>query len=513
MNNHLRSMYNTATAKLKDIISDIDACAITHDGWTSISTESYGTITLHFIDEDWKLFNVVLQTRKIIGQHTAEAIKNNLMEAQVEWGFPTPIATTDNAANELKAFQLLDWVQISCMGHNINLAVKSAVAEVHKLVVRGRKVVQFFHKSSTACTLLSEKQKLLLPPALQGHKLITDVETRWNSTLDMLQRLLEQTAAVHAVLSDPALKGKSDTRLLYTTTDQVNVEAVIDFLKPFKDATLSLSREDEPTLAAVLPVIVKLEGHLSVKESDSGMIEIMKGKALDNLSRRNILPDQKKALLLASLLHPRSKKLNFVTESDRHLAESHLRVSVFKAKNVAQNSQVEVISEIQSQGVSSNTLQEILDQANVLTVPADVKTQLVESVNNGESGMRERESHQPPAKKPKSDVMEWLDEIFFPNSTTDSGEDQEVIINREIDLYLSADSSTDRALSWWKQNCGIFPNVAKIAKQYLCVPASSVPSERVFSLCGCIVNKKRASLAPENVDMLVFLNKNYQKLK
>ena len=96
--------------------------------------------------EDWKLFNVVLQTRKIIGQHTAVAIKSNLMEAQVEWGFPTPIATTDNAANELKAFQLLDWVQISCMGHNINLAVKSAlaVAEVHKLVVRGRKVVQFF---------------------------------------------------------------------------------------------------------------------------------------------------------------------------------------------------------------------------------------------------------------------------------------------------------------------------------------------------------------------------------
>ena len=395
------------------------------------------------------------------------------MEAQVEWGFPTPIATTDNAANELKAFQLLDWVQISCMGHNINLAVKSAlaVAEVHKLVVRGRKVVQFFHKSSTACTLLSEKQKLLLPPALQGHKLITDVETRWNSTLDMLQRLLEQTAAVHAVLSEPALKkGKSDTRLLYTITDQVNVEAVIDFLKPFKDATLSLSLEDEPTLAAVLPVIVKLEGHLSVKESDSGMIECMKGRTLDNMSRRNILPDQKKGLLLASLLHPRSKKQNFVTESDTHLAESHLRVSVFKAKNVAQNSsQVEVKSEIQSQGVSSNTLQEILDQADVLTVPEGVKSQIVESVNNRESGVREKEIHQPRAKKPKSDVMEWLDEIFFPNRSTtpDSGEDQEVVINKEIDLYLSADSSTDQALSWWKQNCGIFPNVAKNAKQYL----------------------------------------------
>ena len=108
----------------------------------------------------------------------------------------------------------------------------------------------------------------------------------------------------------------------------------------------------------------------------------MKGRALDNLTR------PKKSYLLTSLLHPRSKKLNFVTESDRHLAESHLRVSVFKAKNVAQNSsQVEVKSEIQSQGGSFNTLQEILDQADVLTVPADVKNQIVESVNNEESGM------------------------------------------------------------------------------------------------------------------------------
>ena len=92
--------------------------------------------------------------------------------------------------------------------------------------------------------------------------------------------------------------------------------------------------------------------------------------------------------------------------------------------NPAQNSsQVEVKTEIQSQGVSSKTLQEILDQANVLTVPADVKTQIV-----GESVVREREIHQPPAKKPKSDVTEWLDEIFFPNRSTtpDSGEDQEV---------------------------------------------------------------------------------------
>ena len=229
MNTHLRSMYNTCKTNLQDQIDKLESCAITHDSWTSIATENYGTITLHFIDDQWNLSNCVLQTRKFHGQHTSEAIKDSLLEAKIEWGFPDPIATTDNAANELKALRMLQWVQISCMGHNINLAVKSAlnVNEAHKLVVRGRKVVQYFHKSSTACGLLSEKQKLLLPPSSQNHKLITDVDTRWNSTLDMLQRLLEQTAAVHAVLSEPVLKGKADLQLLYTTTDQVNVESLV----------------------------------------------------------------------------------------------------------------------------------------------------------------------------------------------------------------------------------------------------------------------------------------------
>ena len=40
--------------------------------------------------------------------------------------------------------------------------------------------------------------------------------------------------------------------------------------------------------------------------------------------------------------------------------------------------------------------------------------------------------------------------------------------------------------------------------------ASSVPSERVFSLAGHVTNKKKACMNPKNMDMLIFLCKNME---
>ena len=63
-------------------------------------------------------------------------------------------------------------------------------------------------------------------------------------------------------------------------------------------------------------------------------------------------------------------------------------------------------------------------------------------------------------------------------------------------------------LIWWKDNSIFFPLLAEIAKCRLCIPATSVPSERVFSTAGDIVTAQRATLKPSKVDMLIFLKKN-----
>lgn len=68
-----------------------------------------------------------------------------------------------------------------------------------------------------------------------------------------------------------------------------------------------------------------------------------------------------------------------------------------------------------------------------------------------------------------------------------------------------------KVLEWWRAHQTEFPLMADLAKAYLCIPGTSVPSERVFSTAGDIVRSERSVLSCEHVDHLVFLKKNLSK--
>ena len=63
-------------------------------------------------------------------------------------------------------------------------------------------------------------------------------------------------------------------------------------------------------------------------------------------------------------------------------------------------------------------------------------------------------------------------------------------------------------LEWWKAQEKQFPLLRRLIRRYLCICATSVPSERVFSAGGNIVTTSRSSLKPARVDQLVFLATN-----
>ncbi|XP_025192630.1 zinc finger BED domain-containing protein 1-like [Melanaphis sacchari] len=68
------------------------------------------------------------------------------------------------------------------------------------------------------------------------------------------------------------------------------------------------------------------------------------------------------------------------------------------------------------------------------------------------------------------------------------------------------------ALEWWKTHTSKYPLIVALAMKYLGIPATSVSSERCFSTAGNIVSAKRSCLAPETVNMLIFLYQNKQLL-
>lgn len=67
---------------------------------------------------------------------------------------------------------------------------------------------------------------------------------------------------------------------------------------------------------------------------------------------------------------------------------------------------------------------------------------------------------------------------------------------------------TSDPLVWWRDNQWHYPLLSNLARRRLCIPATSVPSERVFSTAGDIITAQRAALSPDNLDMLIFLKKN-----
>jgi hypothetical protein len=54
----------------------------------------------------------------------------------------------------------------------------------------------------------------------------------------------------------------------------------------------------------------------------------------------------------------------------------------------------------------------------------------------------------------------------------------------------------------WQQ----YPLLAKLALKLLAIPATSAPSERVFSTAGLTIAKDRARLDPANAGELIFLH-------
>ncbi|XP_049451338.1 E3 SUMO-protein ligase ZBED1-like isoform X1 [Epinephelus fuscoguttatus] len=307
MNGKITKLFDTTKGGIREMLHG-EKLALTTDGWSSLATESYVTVTAHFIDEDWEMRNVVLDTSELQTAHTAAnvstCIDSILRDYHVEWESVLAI-TTDNATNYVNAVErYLGITDIPCMAHTINLATRKGLAErsVATTVSHLKAATQHFKHSPTDSYLLESKQKLL---GLKPVQLINDCPTRWNSTYDMICRAADQQAAVAAVIMEKKL-----SRLELSSVEWTLMEKVKDVLKPFKVATQALSTENYPTASAVLPLQYVLLTQLNPSTDDPAGLKEMKTMMSTDL-KAQYGPDKDAFFLLntASYLDPRFHRL------------------------------------------------------------------------------------------------------------------------------------------------------------------------------------------------------------
>eukprot|EP00117_Sycon_ciliatum_P006073 scpid76706/ scgid9762/ Zinc finger BED domain-containing protein 1; Putative Ac-like transposable element; dREF homolog len=459
--------------ELKTMLStDADAgVCLTTDGWSSTSTQSFITHTVHFVfvDKDWKIVSGVLETGVFSGTHTGERLAMYSMDVAKRFGLqPSQVVavTHDEAANMVTAGRLMaersGWLSCVCMAHRLQTVVRHALAlkEVAKLLCRSRKVVGHFKHSCLAAEALASKQQQL-NASQTPLKVVQDVSTRWNSTYYMLSRLLKLRVALTAVLCDPDITPKRDDRnMLLKDREWDLAEQLMDLLGPFEMATTAVSGQKYATLSILMPICTHLysEVQANPEKSISTAAQKVADKLCSEMERK--FPDVVQANptsipVVASALDPRFRGLVFLD----------------KEKSAAVWDVVKDMAE--ERAINSGTV----------------------------------ESIEPEAKRLKTSATSGLSRLLQSRHKEDAPVDLSAKLHREIDLFSEEPQIDLEAdpLEWWRSNAYRFPNLAQLARRYLGVPGSSVPSERVFSAAGLLVTELRNGLSPAHIDASIFL--------
>ena len=257
----MEGRYREIAAALRKILCKAKKVALTTDAWTGLTTESYVTITAHYF-EDWTVKSAILQTRAMPERHTAENMATVLQAAVDSWGIANKVDVLvhDNATNIVSAnSRYLAWESHRCFAHTLQLAINDGFNEVGAItsaVGAAARLVSHFHHSTVATQALKKKQQ---DQNLPDHRLIQHVKTRWNSTYDMFERVLEQRWAITAVLSDREVTKLSEARTLEPVDANWHImEEMLPVLRSLKCATTAVCGEKDVSISTVYPITATL---------------------------------------------------------------------------------------------------------------------------------------------------------------------------------------------------------------------------------------------------------------
>ncbi|KAJ3002262.1 hypothetical protein NUW54_g5941 [Trametes sanguinea] len=257
----------------------------------------------------------------------------------------------------------------------------------------------------------------------------------------------------------------------------------------FKDATLKFSRE-EPNLAAVIPAMEHMQNMLSSYIADQDNFEpsirVALSLAKTTLSKYYNLTDSADIYRIAMVLHPRYKtayfkKLNWTRawiDGARRLVRAEFD-RVYAHQDDSDDSESD-------DGFNGSQ-----------TRSADSDSDSDSSGSSQSSKNKTRDADAP--ESDSGNIFDQIPDLFCGSKRRTSEVD-------ELDAYLKAEpEDITNPFQWWYRRRRVYPRLARMAMDYLSIPATSVDVERVFSRGRLLLPHVRNRLSAQTTRALLCL--------
>lgn len=465
------SLWETEKTRLKKFLSQqCQRVCLTIDTWTSSQNLCYMCLTVHFIDNEWKMHKKVLNFSQVTS-HSGETMAKTMEQCLNGWGLNRVLSlTVDNASfsdveilhlkNKLVSWNSLvlngDFIHMHCCPHVLNLIVEEVLEEIGDSIMRIRAAVWYIRSSPLrfsrfkACV---EQQNI----ECKGFVCL-DFETRWNTIYLMLedalkhQKTFEKLETKDHQYVDELTKEKG----VPTCEDWEIVRSILPFLKLFYDATLRISSSTCVTsnmyMFEVLGIGMTIKQMCNSRDERIRLMAKNMKKKYDkywgNPNNLNML------LLIALVLDPRHKVkfVNWCANQNYNGEEATYLVDKLKS-----------------------CLNSLFEEYN-----GGLE---VSHTNSKEGGYNDPYGFNK----------------FYQSSECNKFESE---LTKYLDEALESRGDLD-VLNWWKLNSSRFPIVANIARDVLAIPVSTVTSESVFSVGGRVLDSYRSSLPSTTLEALI----------
>ncbi|XP_010163933.1 zinc finger BED domain-containing protein 1-like, partial [Antrostomus carolinensis] len=327
----LRQRYNVVKQHLERYLQTAQSMVVCVEFWISQLGWTYRTVTANFIDEEWRRARCGLETRQADGDEAdfGEKLHNILSEFGLSGKAVSCVMhNTPGSAAESRWHleKTPNWSSLCCAARTLHLCIQTGleVEQVQEALSIARGIVRFFQQDAKATCSLNSKLEAINKTKL---KLVVDVVSRWVTTMEMCENLLDLKWAIMSVLEEHP-KGVLVVQNLADHQWKLLQDLVL-VMRTIKIATSFLGEEQNVSISSLMPCVHGIISTIGQQAEEVGAaIKMVIGNIRSELTRRWGLAEEEKVLenpaVIASFLDPRFKEMRFLSPNLR--SELHQRV-------------------------------------------------------------------------------------------------------------------------------------------------------------------------------------------